>query len=101
MSCPYAARIWRAYMQARPAFLPQQQKQSTQSKPKAGTCNVHIGFVSLLLLSCCMAQLTLCLLPGQSNTLSAAISRSAFGQIPTQCKALFVGIGPLIDLAWH
>ena len=49
----------------------------------------------------CIARLTLCLLPGQSNTLSAAILRSTFGQIPTQCKALFLGIGHLIGLAWH
>jgi len=41
------------------------------------------------------------LLPGQSNTLSATLLRSTFGQIPTQGKAPFVGIGHLFGLALH
>ncbi len=76
-------------------------ERSKQTQSRYLRC-AHQRCKSAASVSWCIAQLTLCLLPGQSNTLSAAVSRSTFGQIPTQCKAPnFVGISHLIGLAWH
>ena len=75
-----------------------EQSKQTQSRYLQCAHSLCKSAASVLL---CIAQLTLCLLPGQSNTLTAAISRSTFGQIATQGKAPFVGIGHLIGLSRH